>query len=444
MPTDPVSAVTRAAEIKPTEPALGHASEGSHLPSMSDKIKFSNTAQGASLSVAIIGAGVSGLSLAWKLADKGCRVTVFDRGEAGRGATWAAAGMLAAGVEAEPGEEALWTLNRRAQELWPAFRSALEQASGQEIGYRGDGTLVVATNRDDLEQLRFSYDFQQRLGVELKWLNGLDARRLEPHLRAGISGAVFSPNDHQVDNRRLVVALKQAALAGGVHLRENNRVERLVIEDGRACGLVIGGLMQNFDRIVIATGAWARDLPGLPECARPPVRPVKGQMLALQMNPDQPLVRHVVWASKLYLVPRNDGRLIIGATVEEKGFDDTVTAGGMLALLEGAWRAIPGIEELPITETWVGHRPTSRDDAPILGPVRDIEGLHMATGHHRNGILLTPVTAEALTHSVLEGHLPDWAADFGLDRFNKTTLARDDARQSVHDTLDSVGSRSGV
>ncbi|MET4804977.1 glycine oxidase ThiO [Limibacillus sp. MBR-115] len=411
---------------------------------MSINEKSSNIAQRAPLSVGVVGAGVSGLSLAWGLANKGCKVTVFDSGEAGRGATWAAAGMLAAGVEVEPGEESLWALNRRAQELWPAFRRELEQASGHDIGYRDQGTLVVATNRDDLEQLRFSYEFQRRLGVQLTWLNGLDARRMEPYLRPGIAGAVFSPNDHQVDNRKLAAALKQAALKAGVRLHENCRVERLVIEAGKACGLMVDSTVQSFDRIVIATGAWVRHLPGLPETARPPVRPVKGQMLALQMDPEQPLLRHVIWAPKLYLVPRNDGRLIIGATVEEKGFDDTLTAGGMLALLEGAWRAVPGIEELPIAETWVGHRPTSRDDAPIFGPVREVAGLHMATGHHRNGILLTPVTAEAMTHSVIEGSLPDWAAEFSLDRFAKSPHERDKTTGSIQGTLAPIGSRSGI
>lgn len=367
--------------------------------------------------IAIAGAGVCGLAIAWQLANAGCRVRLFDRGEAGRAATWAAAGMLAAGVEAEPGEEALWALNRASQERWPAFRDALEAASGMSLGYRAEGTLVVAPTRDDLEQLRFSYDFQTRLGVELQWLNAAEARRREAQLRPGVAGGVYSPNDHQVDNRLLAEALKVAVTKAGVELHENSAVEALDCEGGRARGLIVGGERIAADAVVLATGAWAREMPGLPEAARAPVRPLKGQMLALRMEPRFPLIEHVLWVPKLYLVPRADGRLLIGATVEEKGFDDTLTAGGLLSLLEGAWRALPAIEELPVEETWVGHRPTSRDDAPILGPVPDVAGLHIATGHHRNGILLAPLTAEAVSQGILEEHLPEVAEGFTLARF---------------------------
>jgi glycine oxidase len=367
--------------------------------------------------VAIVGAGVSGLALAWRLSQRGCRVEIFERGRAGRGASWAAAGMLAAGVEAEPGEEALWRLNRRAQEAWPGFRDELERASGIGIGYRDEGTLVVAPTRDDLEQLRFAYEFQKDLGVELDWLTAAEARGREPHLRPGLAGAVYSAKDHQLDNRLLVEALRKAALAAGAVLREETPVEALRVEGGRACGLQVAGELRRFDKIALCTGAWARELPGLPEEARPPVRPVKGQALALKMPKDAPLLGHVVWAPKLYLVPRGDGRLIIGATVEEKGFDESLTAGGLLAMLEAAWRALPGIEELPVVETWVGHRPTSRDDAPILGRAHGVEDLFVASGHHRNGILLTPLTAAALTAALLDGELPAWAEPFGASRF---------------------------
>ena len=325
--------------------------------------------------------------------------------------------MLAAGVEAEPGEEALWSLNRASQERWPAFRDALEAVSGQVIGYRDEGTLVAAPTRDDLEQLRFSYDFQTRLGVRLEWLNAAATRKLEPQLRPGVAGGVYSPDDHQVDNRLLAKALKKAAQKAGALLQENTAVEAVDCEGGSVRGLVVAGERVAADAVVLATGAWARELPGLPDAARAPVRPLKGQMLSLRMDPRFPLIEHVVWAPKLYLVPRSDGRLLIGATVEEKGFDDALTAGGLLSLLDGAWRAFPAIEELAIEETWAGHRPTSRDDAPILGPVSSVEGLHIATGHHRNGVLLAPMTAEVVAQGVLEGRLPSLAEGFTLERF---------------------------
>ena len=179
---------------------------------------------------------------------------------------------------------------------------------------------------------------------------------------------------------------------------------------------LFSGDFHHADTTVLAAGAWSRAIPGLPDLARPPVRPVKGQMAALRMDPDEPLLRHVVWTPSVYLVPRRDGRLVIGATVEERGFNTDLTAGGVMSLIEGAWRTLPGIEELPIDELWVGFRPGSRDDAPILGP-SGLDGLVLATGHHRNGILLTPVTADAISDHILTGRTAEVIRPFGLDRF---------------------------
>jgi glycine oxidase len=366
--------------------------------------------------VAVIGAGVSGLGIGWRLALAGCPVTVFERGEAGRGASWAAAGMLAAGLEAEPGEERLLALNLEGQRLWPAFRDQLEAASGIGIGYREEGTLAIALTRDDAERLRFAFDFQRRHGIALEWLGALEARRLEPHLRPGLAAAVLSRSDHQVDNRRLVLALKEAFVLAGGTLREHAEVGALDLEEDRVRGIVVKGDRHAADVVVLAGGAWSAGLEGLPAAGRPQVRPVKGQMLALRMDPAQPLLRHVLWAPKGYLVPKPDGRLIVGGTVEERGFDPELTAGGVLALLEAAWRAVPAIEELPVDELWTGFRPTSRDDAPILGPT-PIDGLFLATGHHRNGILLTPITALAVSDAILSRRVPEIIREFTIDRF---------------------------
>src|SRR5690606_13268913 len=283
---------------------------------------------------AVIGAGVSGLGIGWRLATAGCAITVFERGAVGRGASWAAAGMLAAGLEAEPGEERLLALNLEAQRLWPAFRAELEAASGSSIGYRDEGTLAVALTRDDAERLRFAVDFQRRHGIALEALSGLDARQLEPHLRPGLAAAVLSRHDHQVDNRRLVLALARAFGAAGGTLREHAAVSGLDLEAGRVRGVVVDGARHGADVVVLAAGAWSAGIEGLPAPAVPPVRPVKGQMLALRMDPERPLLRHVLWAPKGYLVPKGDGRLIVGGTVEERGFDSDLTAGGVLALLE--------------------------------------------------------------------------------------------------------------
>ncbi len=366
--------------------------------------------------VAIIGGGAIGLSIGWRLAQAGCRVDVFERGEAGRGASWAAAGMLAAGIEAEPGEEALTALNRQSQALWPAFAAEVEAASGVPVGLRSEGTLWVALTRDDAAQLRFQFEYQRGVGINLQWLSGAEARAREPHLHPHAPAAVLSPDDHQVDNRRLVEALTLAFTRAGGRLHEGRPVTGLDMTAGRVTGLRVGDARVSAEVVVLAAGAWSAELPGLPETARPPVRPVKGQMLALAMDPSAPLLSHVVWTRRAYLVPRLDGRLIVGATTEERGFDARLTAGGMLALLDGAWRAVPGVEELELIESWVGFRPGSRDDAPVLGP-SGVEGLVLATGHHRNGVLLTPLTAEAVSRTILTGQTDPAIALFTRSRF---------------------------
>ena len=366
--------------------------------------------------VAVIGAGICGLGIGWRLAEAGCRVDVFERGAAGRGASWAAAGMLAARVEAEPGEAALLALNLASQAAWPAFAATLEAASGIDLGYRDEGTLVVAAHRDDAAELRHTFEFQRGLGLDISWLSGGQARRLEPHLAPAVSAAVLSEKDHQVDNRQLTRALQAAYLRAGGRLHEHAAVEAVEVAAGRAHGVRVGGRLVAADVVLLAAGAWSYDIDGLPPTSRPPVRPLKGQMLSLRMDPSAPIVKCVLWGPGIYIVPRRDGTLILGATVEDKGFDSNLTAGGIHRLLEAAWEILPQIEELPIGEMWVGFRPTSRDDAPILGPT-PIEGLVVATGHHRNGVLLAPLTIDAVSAFVLDGTLDAAIEPFGLGRF---------------------------
>ena len=373
--------------------------------------------------VVVIGAGVIGLGIAWRLAARGVPVAVFDKGAAGAGASHAAAGMLAACVEAEPGEDALITLGRESQARWPAFAAELEQTSGMEVGLRSEGTLVVALTADDQARLNHQLVFQQKLGLPLQWISAAETRRREPHLAGKLAGAVFSPEDTQVDNRKLAAALRVAAEAAGASISEHRAVNAISSHGGRVDGVVLAdGTKAAADVVVLAAGAWSRGIAGLPPELRPPVRPIKGQMLALRMDAAAPLLNHVVWAPGAYLVPRRDGRLLIGATVEEKGYDASLTAGGILTLLEAAWRTVPAVEELPIDEMWVGHRPGSRDDAPILG-AGPIEGLVYATGHHRNGILLTPITADAIARLVLDGVAEPAIRPFGIERFGSLRAA---------------------
>jgi glycine oxidase len=381
------------------------------------------TKRGITAPAIVIGAGVIGLSIAWRLAQRGGAVTVFDQGTAGAGASHAAAGMLAICAEAEPGEESLVKLGRASQAMWPAFAREVEDAGGLPVDLRSEGTLLVALTADDQARLQHRLEFQQSLGLPVEWISRGAARRREPHLAPGIAGAVLSPEDHQVDNRKLVAALRVAAERAGVTIREQCAVARVLTSGGRATGVALAdGTQIEADAVVLAAGAWSRRIEGLPSDARAPVRPVKGQTIALRMDAAAPLIEHVVWAPGAYLVPRRDGRLIVGATVEEKGFDTALTAGGVLALLEAAWRALPAVEELAIDDMWVGHRPGSRDDAPILG-ASSVESLVYATGHYRNGILLTPITADAVARLVLDGAVDPVIAPFGIERFQRALAA---------------------
>jgi glycine oxidase len=228
---------------------------------------------------------------------------------------------------------------------------------------------------------------------------------------------LFSPNDGQANNRQLVRALAAAARAAGARIHEDTPVDALDTAEGRAAGLIVQGTRVPAEAVVLCAGAWGREIDGVPAAAQAPIRPIKGQMLSLQMDPAQPLLHHVLWAPKVYLVPRRDGQLLIGATVEEKGFEDAMTAGGVFALLEAAWRAIPSIEELPIAEMWAGHRPGSRDDAPVLGAT-PVDGLYLANGHHRNGILMTPLSGQAVAAEILTGRRHDSLAPFRVERFH--------------------------
>lgn len=371
--------------------------------------------------IAIIGAGVIGLAIGWRLAQAGASVDLFDAGVAGQGASHAAAGMLAACAELEPGEEDLLALNRESQLLWPAFAADLEAASGQDVGYRESGTLVVALNADDAGKLRHQHTLHRKHDLPVEWLTAAEARRREPYLNTRLAGALWCPEDHQADNRQVAAALKVAAEQAGARIHEHTPVDAVETTGGTARGVRIGGRLHEADVVILAAGAWSRGITIAP-AAPLPVRPVKGQMLSLQMDPANPVLTHVVWGPGIYMVPRKDGRLILGATVEEKGFDTTITAGGQLALLTHAWRAVPTIEELPILEQWVGFRPGSRDDAPILG-ASGVPGLIHATGHHRNGILLLPVTTKVIVDLVLEGRADPLAAPFGVDRFTPRAAA---------------------
>ncbi|WP_369211552.1 glycine oxidase ThiO [Streptomyces flavofungini] len=372
--------------------------------------------------VLVVGGGIIGLVTAWRAAQRGLSVTVLDPAPGG-GAAQVAAGMLAAVTELHHGEQALLGLNLASARRYPAFAAELAEASGRDLGYRTCGTLAVALDSDDRAHLRELHALQSRSGLASEWLSGRECRRLEPMLAPGVRGGLRVDGDHQVDPRRLSAALLTACERAGVVFRRA-WAERLDVAGDRARGVVLadGGAL-HAGRTVLAAGSLSGRLAGVPEAVLPPVRPVKGQVLRLTVPTAYApflsrTVRAVVRGSHVYLVPRENGELVVGATSEELGWDTTVTAGGVYELLRDAHELVPGITELPLTETRAGLRPGSPDNAPLLGPTR-LAGLQLATGHYRNGVLLTPVTGDAMAHALTTGELPEEARPFTPLRFGE-------------------------
>jgi glycine oxidase len=372
----------------------------------------------------VIGGGLIGLAIAWRASALGLRVTVVDP-HPGEGASWAAAGMLAPVSEAHFGEEALTRLNLAAAEAYPAFIAELEAETGMACAYRPCGALVVGFDADDMRALDDLAQLQRHLGLEVERLSGRGCRELEPMLAPAVSGGLHVPGDHQVDNRRLVRALTAAVERRATLLRR--RVASVVIASGRVEGVTLEeGSRLAAPTVVLAAGCWSRDLAGLPPHLRPPVRPVKGQILRLRGPVEPPLfggtIRWLTQGSPGYLVPRTDGEIVVGATAEERGFDTEVTAGGVLQLLRDAYQVVPGITEAALVESRAGLRPGSPDNAPLVGAT-EVSGLLMATGHHRNGVLLTPITARAVASLLATGEADPAFAPFAPDRFGVPVTA---------------------
>lgn len=363
--------------------------------------------------ICIVGGGVAGLGPAWQLAKRGWDVELYERNRIGSGASTSAAGMLAPTSEVAFEERELLRLGRRSLEMYPQWVDELTEASGVNLGYRTEGTLLVAVDRDDAEALDRLYDYHRRLELPVERLDKDEARELEPGLSPNIHFALFTPSDHQIDPANMVAALKTAFLDAGGTLRENSPVAEIRIDDGKTRGLWLAdGSAVDAARVVIAAGAWTTLIDGL-EGLLPRIRPVRGQMIAVELG-DPPLLERVVRAPDAYLVPKSDGRLLIGSTMEERGFDPRHTAGGMLDVLQGAFEAVPGIYDAHIVDTWTDFRPMTLANKPVIGPT-DIEGLHLSVGHGRNGILLTPATAYGLAELVDEGSIPKYLLDFAPD-----------------------------
>jgi glycine oxidase len=370
--------------------------------------------------VLVVGGGIIGLVTAWRAAQRGFTTTVVDP-EPGGGAAQVAAGMLAAVTELHYGEQTLLGLNLASARRYPDFVAELTDLTGHDLGYRRCGTLAVALDADDRAHLRELHTLQRQSGLESEWLSGRECRRLEPMLAPGVRGGLRVDGDHQIDPRRLTRALLAACERAGVVFHRAS-AERLRVVGDRAAGVTTtDGADLGAGQVVLAAGSLSGRLKGVPGDVLPPVRPVKGQVLRLTVPPRYApflsrTVRAVVRGSQVYLVPRENGELVVGATSEELGWDTTVTAGGVYELLRDAHELVPGITELPLTETRAGLRPGSPDNAPLLGPT-DLPGLLLATGHYRNGVLLTPVTGDAMAHVLTTGELPEVARPFTPRRF---------------------------
>jgi glycine oxidase len=354
--------------------------------------------------VLVIGGGAIGLAVAWRCAERGLGVSVCERDELGSGASGVAAGMLGPIAEAGFGADAsrLLALGLESAALWPGFAAELAEASGTSSRLRSDGTLIVAGDADEAAGLERELAFRSELGLEVVRLRPSEARRLEPGLAPTIRLAGLVPSEQSVDPRWLVTALARAARAGGAELRERSPVARLLrTPSGEDGGRVVGVVLETGERVlaanvVLAAGAWSGSLAGVA------VRPVKGQIMRLRDPAGPGLVERVVRFEGGYLVPRGDGGYVLGATVEERGFDRTVTGGGLYRLLRDASELVPGVLELEVEELSAGLRPGTPDNLPVIG--RDPrDGLVRATGHYRNGILLTPVTAELVVRAVTGG-----------------------------------------
>lgn len=412
------------------EDHLAHGSSPGDAPGVAtnERLEGSTTRHPETFDLLIVGGGVIGLSAGWKASIAGMRVAVVDPSP-GRGSTWAAAGMLAPVTEVHYGEEPLLRLNLASCGRWPAFALELEAASGRGVGYRRCGTLLVGIEEGDRTWLEELHDFQKELGLDVEWLSGRQARSLEPNLSPNVRAGMRAIGDHQVDNRLLVAALLDAFEGcGGTLCR--SRADALEWRGGTVEGVRLDdGTLLRSGSVVLAAGAWSADLEGVPKANVPPVRPVKGQILRLETPPGAALlersVRGLVNGRPVYFVPRESGTVVLGATVEEMGFDTSVTIGAVYEMLRDAHRVVPGVSELALSEVTAGLRPGSPDNSPIVGsltPSNDT-GVVVATGHYRNGILLAPITAEAVVALVSGQDPPAEVAPFSAARFGMQSLS---------------------
>ncbi|MFN2576691.1 MAG: glycine oxidase ThiO [Pyrinomonadaceae bacterium] len=369
--------------------------------------------------VVVVGGGVIGLCIARALATRGLgHVIVIEKKDFGKEASWAAGGILAPQVEAGEAND-FFRLACASRDLYPAFAQALLEESGIDVELDPTGTLYVGFTEEEEAEFRSRYHWQRGEGLEIEWLNPRQARTLEPCLSEKVSCALRFPNDVQVENRRLLEALRISNERFGVQLIDHCAVQDLQIVAGRVRGVSTSRGIIEASSVVIAAGAWSAMLDPSKTIE---VEPVRGQMLCFQTQPQ--IARHVIYSSRGYLIPRADGRLLAGSTTEKSGFDKTVTDEGVKGITSMAREIAPSITTLPLIDSWAGFRPRAADDLPVMGMSVETQGLVYATGHYRNGILLAPITGEIVAATIESQRTPAALAAFLPARFQTPSRTR--------------------
>ncbi len=371
---------------------------------------------------AIIGGGVIGCSIAWRLAQAGLRVVVIERGEIGKEASWAAGGILGPLAEANQADE-FYELAAASRAMYPEFAGELREASGLDIEYRTEGTLHLALSSADEEELDHRWRWQHEAGLNVKQLNRECVLKLEPSINPSLRWALKFPDDHQVDNRRLAKALEVAARRSGVTFLTHTDASQLLSDGSQIHGVLTTRGEIRARTVILAAGSWSTRLGHTQNFQ---IEPVRGQMVAIEMP--EPPIAHVIYSCRAYLVPRHSGFVIAGSTTEHAGYDKRVTAGGIASIIERALEIAPSLAGQTIVETWAGLRPRLRsglhnDEWPVLGCDPRTKGLIYATGHYRNGILLAPITARAISELALGGKSSVNLRPFNPSRFDPDSHA---------------------
>lgn len=378
--------------------------------------------------VLVIGGGPIGLSVAWRLAQRDVRVVVCDEERVGR-AWWAAAGMLTPVTEAYWGEDDLLALAVESMHRWPSFVDDLSQAGGADVGFEQEGVLAVGLDDDDRRVIDDLHRLHIDHGLDSTRLTSRECREREPLLASNVRGGLHAAGDGAVDPRCLVPALRAVAISAGVEIVSGS-VERVEVSGGRVVGAIVDGDVRSAGTVVLAGGAWSGVKDCVPDEASPPVRPVYGEVVRLAARLDEhvpsQVIRAVVRGRQVYVVTRRDGEIVVGATSLDRGFDARVTAGGVYELLRDAFLVLPALAEAEFAEHVAGFRPGTPDNAPLIG-WSGIDGLLLATGHYRNGILLTPLTSDAIAATVVGDAVPDVLAAARPDRFADAGFAAEAA-----------------